>query len=65
MHLKDGAELVGSYNIPDLEKTLLRAEEIRDELLAAGQTIKPRDLIRRMNIIKNVAQANAILSVIN
>jgi hypothetical protein len=65
MHLKDGAELVGNYNIPDLEKTLVRAEEIRDELLAKGQVIKPRDLIRRMNIIKNVSQANAILSVIS
>jgi hypothetical protein len=64
MHVQDAAWLVGEHALPDLERMMRRAEEVRDELAAQGVKLTPRDLIRRMNGIRTASEARALISLL-
>ncbi|MRT64166.1 DUF3987 domain-containing protein [Pseudomonas sp. CAH-1] len=64
MHLQDASELISHYNLPDFERIIQRAEEIRDECASEGKPFTAREIIRRMNAIKTASQATAIMQLI-
>jgi hypothetical protein len=65
MHLQDVSELIAHYNLPDFERIIRRAEEIRDECRRDGRPFNAREIIRRLNQVKTAAQATAIIQLIS
>lgn len=65
MHLQDAATLISDYDLPDFERIVQRAEEIRADCISADKPFTARDLIRRINAIKTTAQAYSIMTLIS
>ena len=64
MHLQDAATLLGNYDLPDFERILIRAEEIRDECYKKGIPFTARELTRRIKAIKRAEEARSIMGFI-
>ena len=65
LHIQDAAWLVGEHGLPDLERLLKRAEELRDRILKEEQRpITARDIARNVYGIRNTNEARAVLQMI-
>lgn len=66
LHIDDAARLVGDHGLSELERMIQAAERIAHKVnIEEQRPLKARDLIRGMSAIKNVAQANSLISVMN
>jgi len=63
-HMVDGAELIAEFNMPDLEKLILRAEEIKHKAEAKGEKFSTRHLTKGMREITNVSMAKGLMSMV-
>jgi len=61
LHLDHARGLLDGYGLSQLEKTIRKAETLRDKRNAQGTKLKPRDLISNIREIKTAAQAQSIL----
>lgn len=64
IHLKDSAKLLDGYEKSDIQNLLDLTERAIERMKNDGIEINPRNLIRRVNRIKNVTEAKAILSIL-
>lgn len=53
LHLDHARRLLTSYGLSDLEKTVQKAEAIRDRLKGRGKPLKARDLVSGIREIKS------------
>lgn len=61
LHLNDVYELIREYDMPDFERMVKRAEELRFECTKSGESFNARHLMRHVKSIKNARQANEIM----
>ena len=64
LHLDNARRLLEGYGLSDLEKTIRKAEDLRDKRASQGIDLTPRDMISSIREIKTAGQAKAILSLI-
>ncbi|MFD0910300.1 DUF3987 domain-containing protein [Ruegeria arenilitoris] len=65
LHLDHARRLLNNYGLSDLEKTVQKAETIRDRLKAQGRPLKARDLVSGIREIKSAPQAHSIMSLMS
>ena len=65
LHLQNARDMLNGYGLSELEKTVQKAEGIRDRLAAQGKPLKPRDLVSGIREIRNAGQAHAIIGLLN
>jgi hypothetical protein len=66
LHIDDAAKLVGDHGLSNLERMIQAGERIAQKVfLEEKRPLKPRDLIRGMSAITNVAQAKSLMSVMS
>ncbi len=61
IHLDHARKLLNNYGLSELEKTIRKAEKIRDRKTVKGEELKPRDLISGIREIKSAAQAHSLM----
>lgn len=64
IHLKDSSKLLEGYDKTDIQNLLDLAEKAIERMKNEGLEVNPRNLIRRVNRIKTVTEAKAILSIL-
>lgn len=64
-HMSDGATLIKDFKMPNIEKLLQRAEEIKADVESRGQVFCTRDLTKRMSAIKNIGMAEGLMKLVN
>ena len=64
LHLDHARRLLNGYGLSELEKTIRKAEGIRDRRKAQGLSLKARDLVSGIREIKSAAQAHSVLNLI-
>lgn len=62
LHLDNARRLLCNYGLSELEKTIQKAEAIRDRLRSADKPLKARDLVSGIREIKSASQAHAVIS---
>ncbi|SHK16462.1 Protein of unknown function [Ruegeria lacuscaerulensis ITI-1157] len=65
LHLDHARRLLTSYGLSDLEKTVQKAETIRDRLKVQGKPLKARDLVSGIREIKSAAQAHSVIGLMS
>jgi len=65
MHLKDVGKLIEGHEQTDLQNLLTLCSNAVERLREKGKPITPRNLIFSVNRIKNVAEARAMLAILN
>lgn len=65
LHLDHVRRLLIGYGLSELEKTIQKAEKIRDRLEEQGKPLKARDLVSGIREIKSAAQAHSIIGLMN
>lgn len=65
LHLQDVKWIIEQQGMGDLEKIIRKAEDVMIRFANEGKKFSPRDLISHVRGIRNVAEARAILSMIN
>lgn len=65
MHLKDVGKLIEGHEQTDLQNLLTLCSNAVERLRDKGKPITPRNLIFSVNRIKNVAEARAMLAILN
>jgi hypothetical protein len=63
-HMVDGAELIAEFNMPDLERLILRAEAIKHKAEAKGEKFSTRHLTKGMREITNVSMAKGLMAMV-
>lgn len=61
LHIRDAIALLSQHGMGDLERLIQRVEELKAEVAKTGETLTPRTVIRRINSVKNAAQARELL----
>lgn len=65
MHIQDAARIVADHAMPDVERIIRRAEEVRDRVWEReNRAVTARDIVRGVHGIKNTAEARAIMQFI-
>ena len=65
IHIEDVKTMLREYSFSELEKKVVRVEELKKEFAEkGGRILKPRDIIRHLNSIKTVSEATAILNIV-
>lgn len=64
LHLGTAKDLLNGFGLSDLEKTLRKAEGLKEKVEAKGEKLTTRRLISGVREIKNTAQAKSILDLI-
>ena len=65
LHMRDAAELLKCHVSSDLERTLQNAERVCTRLINAGEAVTPRRIVQGVRAIKTVAEAKAVLNIID
>jgi hypothetical protein len=63
LHLEDTRQLLDDYGLGELERVVRRVEEVKQEIEANGGICKPRDLIRRISVIRTANEARSLLQI--
>jgi hypothetical protein len=64
LHMNDARELLLDHGLSDLERLVQRVEEICEEARQNGKKVTKRELVRRMNAVNSVRQAEQLLSLV-